>query len=157
MSVRGIGESHVSSVQFRTGYVATGEVTVDDPGQYLTEGARRTAVHHKGQFIDRLTDLGVDHETARQLVSELPETFHEDALRSALAGLHPHLLNRNAIQQAIQFAGYLASNTYEVEFPDEVPLTEQLLWPTGSAESHGIEDVRLVRFTEDDGVACYQG
>ena len=35
--------------------------------------------------------------------------------------------------------------------PPTRPLTERVLWPSMSAESHGMEDARFVRFTHDDG------
>jgi predicted GH43/DUF377 family glycosyl hydrolase len=157
MSVRAIGEGHLSSVEFRTGCSAPRNVTVDDPGRYLELGVRTTATHEKSAFIDHLSDLGVDRETSRQLLSELPEVFHDEALRRALAALHPHLLSRQAVQLAVQLAGNLASNSYELTFPAGLPLSEQLLWPTGMAESHGMEDVRLVRFLDGDGTATYHG
>jgi predicted GH43/DUF377 family glycosyl hydrolase len=157
MSVRAIGEGHLSSVEFRTGYCTAGLVTVDDPGRYLSLGARSSAVYEKSAFIEHLADLGVDRETSRQMMSEVPDAFQEEDLRHALAGLHEHLLGRQSVQHAIQFAGHILANNYELTFPGDLPLSEQLLWPSGTAESHGMEDVRLVRFYDDDGTSSYHG
>jgi predicted GH43/DUF377 family glycosyl hydrolase len=41
---------------------------------------------------------------------------------------------------------------YLAEFPRDTHLTQRILMPFGPGESHGIEDVRFVRFTGDDGV-----
>jgi predicted GH43/DUF377 family glycosyl hydrolase len=44
-----------------------------------------------------------------------------------------------------------------VTFPPDTAISERLLWPASAAESHGMEDVRLVRFTDDDGEITYYG
>jgi predicted GH43/DUF377 family glycosyl hydrolase len=41
---------------------------------------------------------------------------------------------------------------YLAEFPRDTHLTQRILMPFAPGESHGIEDVRFVRFTGDDGV-----
>jgi predicted GH43/DUF377 family glycosyl hydrolase len=45
---------------------------------------------------------------------------------------------------------------YLAEFPHDTHLTQRILMPFGSGESHGIEDVRFVRFTGDDGVTEFR-
>ncbi|HEY0186213.1 MAG TPA: glycoside hydrolase family 130 protein [Cellulomonas sp.] len=47
--------------------------------------------------------------------------------------------------------------TWQVEFPAGSALSERVLMPQGPAESHGIEDVRMVRFHEADGTVGYLG
>ena len=45
----------------------------------------------------------------------------------------------------------MAASNYDVEFPPDSTLGERVLWPLGPAESHGMEDARFVRFTDDAG------
>ncbi|WP_117209145.1 glycoside hydrolase family 130 protein [Allorhizocola rhizosphaerae] len=157
MSVRAIGEGHLSSVEFRTGIVWPGGIVVDDPGRFLSTAARTTRDLEKTLIVNRLDDLGVDPATAGQVLSELPDVFTEEMLRRAMAQLHPHLLARQAVQKAVQWVGYVVSSQYDLAFPEGTPVGEQLIWPSGAAESHGMEDVRLVRFAGDDGAFLYHG
>jgi predicted GH43/DUF377 family glycosyl hydrolase len=157
MSVRAIGEGHLSSVEFRTGMVWPGGLTVDDPGSHLTMGARNNAGTDKTMLANRLPDFEVDPVTAAQILAEMPDLVTEDALRHAISDLHPHVLARQTVQRAVHWLSYIASCQYELTFPADVPVGEQLIWPSSAAESHGIEDVRLVRFVDDDGSAVYHG
>ncbi len=45
----------------------------------------------------------------------------------------------------------IAERTYAVEFADDIPLSERVLWPAMAAEAAGMEDARFVRFVDDDG------
>lgn len=157
MSVRAVGEGHVSSVEFRTGVVWPGGITVDDPGTHLTMGTRHSRETDKAMLAHRLSDLEVDPATVGQVLSELPDVFTEEILRRAMADLQPRLLARQAVQRAVQRVRYIASSQYDLTFPSGTPVGEQLIWPSSAAESHGMEDVRLVRFVDDDGSALYYG
>jgi len=157
MSARAIGEGHLSSVEFRTGIVWSGGIRIDDPGSYLSMGTRISRDSDKAMMASRLNDLGVDPATVSQVLSELPDVFTEAVLRRTMADIHPHLLARQAVQRAVQWVGYVATSQYDLSFPDSIPISEQLIWPSGAAESHGMEDVRLVRFVDDDGTIVYHG
>jgi len=49
----------------------------------------------------------------------------------------------------------MAASSDAVEFDEESALSEGVLWPAGPAESHGMEDARLVRFTDGGEVTYY--
>lgn len=49
---------------------------------------------------------------------------------------------------------WVAAASYEVEFDGRHAISERVLWPSGPAESHGMEDARFVRFTDGDEPAC---
>ena len=47
---------------------------------------------------------------------------------------------------------WLASSNYRSEFRRRSSdISERVIFPAGPTESHGMEDVRLVRFVHDDG------
>jgi predicted GH43/DUF377 family glycosyl hydrolase len=95
MSLRAVGEGHVSSIEFRTGTIdARSQVRLDPPGRFLDTGCTHPVPH--------------DRDLSR----------------------------------------------YAVDFDDRSTVSERVLWPAGPAESHGMEDARLVRFT-DGGDATY--
>jgi predicted GH43/DUF377 family glycosyl hydrolase len=58
-------------------------------------------------------------------------------------------------QRAVLAMHWLASSNYEITFPGGSRLSERVLFPNGPTESRGMEDARLVRFTETDGSVVY--
>jgi predicted GH43/DUF377 family glycosyl hydrolase len=99
LSLRGVGEGHVSSVTFRTGTVhADGTVAVDAPGLQAT--APRIEMIPGGASDDPGVRLTCD---------------------------------------------------------DQHDLSETVIFPATERQRHGIEDMRLVRFADDDGHVTYFG
>lgn len=98
MSLRGVGEGHISSITFRTGCCGPGGAPVVDP-------ASRRAIVPRVEFLDAASpDAGV-----RILCDE----SHQ--------------------------------------------LSECVIVPTTPSQRYGLEDLRLVRFVEDDGSVAYLG
>jgi len=156
MTVRCVGEGHLSSIGFRTGVLGPGPaLVVDEPAPLLTTGVGRPATYELRLFLSKLADLGDDAETTHLLLGALPEAFTASQLGDALTGIHEHTLNRERVQRTIEHIHQVAAATYDLEFPPETGLTERLLWPTAPVESHGMEDARLVRFEEDDASVTY--
>src|ERR1700748_2599824 len=44
----------------------------------------------------------------------------------------------------------MAASSHEIVFDDRHDLSERVLWPSGPADSHGMEDARFVRFVAGD-------
>ena len=98
MSLRGIGEGHVSSVTFRTGrWSIDGHVTVDEPTGRVVSPRINSAKEEEDGAITKLTCAG----------------------------------SRNA--------------------------SETILFPVTPSQRQGIEDLRMVRFVEDDDTVRYLG
>ena len=96
MSLRGIGEGHVSSLTFRTGvWTAKGEVELDEVSPRAV-----------GPRVDPPTD---------------------------------------------------EKRTAELTFDEGIDISEEVIFPFLPSQGRGIEDVRLCRFTEDDGATVYRG
>jgi predicted GH43/DUF377 family glycosyl hydrolase len=98
VSLRGIGEGHISSLAFRTGtWGADGAVTMDEPGKYAVGPQIERMQGHAGQLVVRLLC---------------------DAARE---------------------------------------ISETVIYPFMPSQGRGIEDLRLVQFTDDDGAKDYRG
>ncbi|MEO6715883.1 MAG: glycoside hydrolase family 130 protein [Novosphingobium sp.] len=99
LSLRGVGEGHVSSVTFRTGVCsADGAITIDPPS----------------------------HRTVSPRIEYMPGGNPDDPGVRLIC-------------------------------EDSSELSGIVLFPVTPSQRHGIEDVRLVRFTDDNGIVTYYG
>jgi predicted GH43/DUF377 family glycosyl hydrolase len=157
LSLRAVGEGHISSIEFRTGVVGPGpKLQMDDPGPHIESGAIGPSCYDRALFAALLREQGADSESARYLVGRLAPTFDQTDLELALQALSGQQVTRHGGSRTAEIARHIASCSYQVEFAAESALPERVLWPHGPTESHGMEDVRLVRFVED-GAVSYRG
>ena len=156
MSVRGIGEGHRSSIGFRTGVVdAAGGVTIDAPAPFASVGSVRSTLLDAAVFRSELARLRDAGEAADYVLDALGDRFTRADLDEQLDKLQTHLSTRGHAQQTISLIRTIAERTYAVEFADEIPLSERVLWPAMGAEAAGMEDARFVRFVDDDGSVTF--
>ncbi len=158
MTLRAVGEGHLSSVELRTGVIdSTDSLTFDPMPQaaLLPESAEtsfdQTSVRHQ------LRDLSGDRANADYVIDALPESFTRQHLDDALAELRDQSLTRGTALCTIERLERIAASTYTVRFPTASTMQERVIMPRGPSESHGIEDVRMLRFTEEDGSTRYLG
>jgi predicted GH43/DUF377 family glycosyl hydrolase len=158
LTVRCLGEGHISSIGFRSGVVGPGStLRLDDTAPLLGTGAHRgTAYFQRTAFLARVADLGAGGD-AEALILGLPETFTPVQLADRLTATHEHTRHRQRGQRAVEVIAQVAEATYDVEFPADTSVSERLLWPSAPVESHGMEDARVVRFVDDDGSVTYYG
>jgi predicted GH43/DUF377 family glycosyl hydrolase len=168
ISVRAVGEGHISSVEFRTGilsrsdgtYEGAGdetrvdEVRVDEPGSQLVVG-RATPAAMSTEFLRQALAERSDAAAADHLLSILPARFEPADLDAALRSVARDKLTRGSADAIIERVRWIASCNYRLQFPDDHELSERVIYPVGVDESHGIEDVRLVRFANDDASLTY--
>jgi predicted GH43/DUF377 family glycosyl hydrolase len=158
LSLRAVGEGHLSSIEFRTGVIDAGsDVRIDDPGSVLVPGRPRPSVYERALFRGKLADLGEGGESAAFVLDALPERFTSLELELALADLGDQVLTRTSARETIEHIRLVAASNYDTVFPEDSAIGERVLWPMGPTESHGMEDARFVRFVDDDGTVTYYG
>ena len=55
MSVRAVGEGHISSIEFRSGVIdGDGDITMNEPSRYATTGSRRSPMYDQQVFRTKL-------------------------------------------------------------------------------------------------------
>jgi predicted GH43/DUF377 family glycosyl hydrolase len=157
MSLRAVGEGHISSIEFRTGTLDVASTVRFDPlGTTLVTGDRTPpARYDKPQFRAKLIELGAANDLAWAVLDRLPDPFTAAELDQSLA-----LLERDGPPHAISYETakimrVLAASSYVTTFPDDSALSERVIFPAGPHETRGMEDARFVRFTDDDGRATY--
>lgn len=155
MSVRAVGEGHISSLEFRTGVLdPSGGVRIDDPGRHLVTGRAAPATMSREFLFDALAERR-DAATADHLLSLLPAQFNPSHLEAALASIERDRLTRGSAGAIIERIRWIAACNYQLQFPSDRPLSERVIFPSGADESHGIEDARFTRFIHDDGDVSY--
>ncbi len=156
MSLRAIGEGHISSIEFRSGVIdSQARITVEEPGPYTTTGVRRGPIYDSAVFRARLAELDALNDLAGGILDALPPRFTLDELEVAIQDLDQQGIDRSIAAQTLRTIHRLAASNYRTTFPDESQLSERVIFPAGPTESHGMEDARFVRFTDDDDSARY--
>jgi predicted GH43/DUF377 family glycosyl hydrolase len=157
LSLRAVGEGHVSSVEFRTGVLGSGhELSLNHPGMHVESGRPGPAVHDRALFAALLAEDGSDAESASFLVGRLPARFDEAELERAIAALVGQRVTRQGGAHTAELARRIARCSYEVEFSPRSAIAERVLWPYGPSDAQGMEDARFVRVASDDGSATYR-
>jgi len=156
MSVRAIGEGHISSIGFRTGLISgSGEVCFTAPPTYAVAARRATATLDATVFRGELRRLRGGGDDADYVLNRLGKRFTEAELESRLHLLERRLSTRRQAKRIIGLIRKIAERTYATRFAGSTSLNERVLFPIMDAESQGMEDARFVRFTEDDGAVTY--
>jgi predicted GH43/DUF377 family glycosyl hydrolase len=157
MSVRAVGEGHVSSIGFRTGVIDDRRnLTFDQVSNYAITGMRRKPHYDKHLFGMKLAELGANGEVASKVLDPLPERFSFDELERSLNALDEKRLFPHAVAfETAKIIHLLASSNYVVVYPRESPVSERVLFPAGPRETQGMEDARFVRHAHDDGSIVY--
>jgi predicted GH43/DUF377 family glycosyl hydrolase len=156
LSARAVGEGHTSVLEFRTGVIGRDlRISLDEPSGLLVAGQPHPTVYERDVFHAMLAELGQDNETTELVLGGLGPQFDAAELAQAVASLDLQVLSRQAAQETVRRIAWVAANNYDVSFPEDTAIDERVLTPTGPTESHGIEDVRFVRFVHDDGSVMY--
>jgi predicted GH43/DUF377 family glycosyl hydrolase len=156
LSVRGIGEGHLSSIGFAEAVIGPGPEwdfqSRQLPAVTVGSGPGRVERDH---LRARLLDLGPLDALARNVLGALPAAFGPAQLEAAIGAVPQPLLAVPGSGTTLDTLRRMVSAYYQVEFPGDVSISQQVLMPATAEESHGVEDARFVRFV-DDGAAEYR-
>ena len=153
ISLRAVGEGHISSITFRTGTISP-DLTID------LEKASRFATlptpHHdrvfdKELFEKKLYEIGVVGNFVGRVMGQLETEFTiHDLRRESRLALSTERLKGNDYSQVADSMNLLAESNYEVVFDPEQKLSERILFPMSASDVKGLEDARFVAFTDSD-------
>jgi predicted GH43/DUF377 family glycosyl hydrolase len=151
ISLRQIGEGHLSSIGFATAVLGPdSRLLVADRCGPLMTGRRGGVLHRRDLLAAGLAEEGWDTEAAATVLDALADRFDDDGLERAVSRLPADLLTRSTTQEALEQVRRTTAASYTVSFPSEVPLHQRVLWPATPPESNGMEDARFVRFIDDE-------
>ena len=157
MTARAVGEGHISCIEFRTGTI-DGDATIRlDQPDAQTALPRRVDPIHSRPLLERLNEEVPGHLAGVDAVlATLPAAFGPADLDEAFGGWSA----RATFEDTTTAAARLESLTrlcYRIEFPTDTRLDARVIMPGTPAESHGLEDVRLVHMNWADGTTSYLG
>lgn len=159
MSLRATGEGHISSIVFRRGIIhADGEITFDPPPRYaFTAKPVQDKLYEKRLFLRKLHEMGDWDELATAMCEPLPDWFTRDQLEEAIAQFVTPEGREKQVAATVEDMRWLAMANYTLRFPADSYPMETVIFPATDVESKGMEDLRLVSFTDDDGTRTYYG
>jgi predicted GH43/DUF377 family glycosyl hydrolase len=159
MTVRAIGEGHVSSLELRTGTIdAAGTIALDAPPAHARQAVVTEPRYSRVLFEHELDeDLDDDHANVDFVLGALGPEFGRADLDRAYGELRTQRLTRGSALRTVERFDRIARRSYDVTFPPDSAVRERVLTPQTATESNGVEDVRMVRFEAADGSATYLG
>jgi predicted GH43/DUF377 family glycosyl hydrolase len=150
LSLRQIGEGHISSIGFLSAVLGSGkDMSIADRDGPLVMGRREGARHRRDLLAAGLAEEDIDDEVSSTVLESLPEQFCDGELDRVVGEIPADLLTRSHAQHTLEVLRRVVATGYAVTFPADVPLEGRVLWPTAPAESHGMEDARFTRYTGD--------
>ena len=156
VSLRGIGEGHISSIGFASAVVGPGpQWTFEPRARPVVAGTSEGTTWRRDHLRAVLADHGDIDGLAHNILDELPEVFVEADLELALSAAHHDLLSRSGGQATVDMLRRLVASAYQVSLPADSAFSQRVLWPTAVEESNGMEDARFVQFTGPDGAMAY--
>ncbi|MBW1697932.1 MAG: glycoside hydrolase family 130 protein [Deltaproteobacteria bacterium] len=159
MSLRATGEGHLSSIVFRRGIIESQNGIIFDPQPRYAYCARPIPNHryHKGWFFQRLIEMDIYQDVCRLVLDRLPEEFHLENLSNAIEKVKQSVQLPPSSLSVFEKMIWLAQANYELHFPSDCMPSEIVIFPSTENELKGMEDLRMVRFVDDDGAVRFYG
>jgi predicted GH43/DUF377 family glycosyl hydrolase len=159
MSLRATGEGHVSSIVFRTGVIHSDhEIEMDAPSRFTHPiGVFPDKRYDKQLFHRKLNDIGVDEGAVGLVLDQLGDSFTMAQLEDAITAAWEAAPDTLQFEKTLQRIRWLARSNYQLELAGDAEVSEMVIFPQTSNESRGIEDLRMVRFVDDDDSVTYYG
>jgi predicted GH43/DUF377 family glycosyl hydrolase len=161
MSLRATGEGHISSIVFRSGLIdGNGDVRFDEPRAYTrTLKAALPDEFRKATFRRDLAILGAVDGHFKQILDRLGDRFSRDQLSEAINSVRNDHDTSGFLEETADTLISLTRVNYQLLVSQPIIFQdfEVVIFPFSDIERHGIEDLRLVRFTDDDGTQVVYG
>jgi predicted GH43/DUF377 family glycosyl hydrolase len=157
VSLRGIGEGHVSSITFASALVGPGPQWSFEPRLIPAYSGVSTATQWRREHLRAvLADQGPIADLAHDVLSRLPDSFTAATLHQVLSESQPDLRASKGSAATAALLARLVDTAYRITFPPDVTLSQRVLLPQIAEESNGMEDARFVRYVGDDGHVDYR-
>ena len=138
VSLRAIGEGHLSSIEFRSGIIdAQANITIDEPSRYANTGERQDALYENGPFRTKLMELGVLNDIATIVLSRLASHFTMQELEACIADLHAQGVDRAVAHETTRIIHWVAASNYALVFEEGSQISERVIFLLGRPRVKG--------------------
>jgi predicted GH43/DUF377 family glycosyl hydrolase len=159
LSFRAIGEGHISSIVFRSGIIdKEGNFEVSPYGDRIEEASMvKQHRYNKAHFDQKLKALHVSTSLGEEVMNNLEESFTYTDLEKVVHSISER--NQLTMEKKLEMKEivWLADSYHDIHFSMDTDISERVIFPVSETESNGIEDVRFVKFTDDNGHSIYYG
>lgn len=159
MSLRATGEGHISSIVFRHGVIdEAGQLSFAPPPEFAdsAEPEPRHA-YDKELFLRKALRIQPHLGMVRRILDALSDPFYLGELQQVIQEIERKPGTSLEFRAIAADLLWLAEAHYELRLsPDSSP-QETVIFPATTYERRGMEDLRLVRFIDEDGQATYYG
>ncbi len=101
--------------------------------------------------------MGAFRSSTDVVLNRLGETFNFAELNLAIDAVRESRDSALSFCETADKMIALTRANYDLHMPELDDPSEFVIFPNSDAESHGIEDMRMVQFRSDDGGICYYG
>jgi beta-1,2-mannobiose phosphorylase / 1,2-beta-oligomannan phosphorylase len=157
VSFRATGESHISSIVFRSGIIdKDSNLNFDPRGNYISEAEIiKGHAYNKEEFIMILSEHDIFNDISTEILKKLDDYFYYTQLKETIKKTQ-ETKKLNLIQEkTLKEMMWLAKSHYEVVFSQDTDISERVIFPVSRTESNGIEDARFVKFKDDNSEVTY--
>lgn len=144
LSLRSVGEGHISSIEFRSGIAdKEGHITLDDESGFSSCSEKNLEKIYSKKNILKNTSILKDFD--QSILNVFNEKFnYSDYLKK--------IENKNLApydKETQEKLFHILDTNYDVLTNGKAPICERVIFPNAKGESMGMEDVRFVEFTEN--------
>jgi predicted GH43/DUF377 family glycosyl hydrolase len=158
LTLRAVGEGHISSLEFRSGVIrGSNSIEMDETAALVTApDIDPDPTFPKNIFLHNLREKCLENNWSRSVMNQLGATFTRTELDESMQrAAHQTQLHTEEVKRAIECVHWLVESNYEVSFRPSIPLSQRVIFPLSLNESNGMEDARFVRFVDEDRSATY--
>lgn len=157
MSLRAIGEGHISSITFMEGEIdVASNITLRQNSPVIYEPQRQEHLYEKALFLKKSNELGILSSLNKDVFEHLHEYFSLGELEEAINKKRNSNISVSnlELENSLNNIRMLALSNFTLKFSTD-DISERAIYPASPSQSNGLEDARFVRFTEDDAKVIY--
>ncbi|HWH96759.1 MAG TPA: glycosidase-like protein, partial [Pseudolysinimonas sp.] len=158
VSLRSIGEGHISSMSFVSALIGPGrDWTFDTRALPLARAEISESTWTLDHLRNSLEQEGNLTEVAHAVLQKLGPSPRFSDIDQVIRQLPWEFFSRADSRGRVEAMGLIARSAYDAVFPSDSDLSQRVLLPIAEEERHGMEDARFVRFVDVDGTVEYRG
>ena len=144
ISLRSVGEGHISSIEFRSGIVDfKGNISLDNETGFSSCSEKSLSKVYIKNNILKNTAILKDFD--QNILEVFEENFTYDDYIKKVNNNQFSIFDIESQEQLF----HVLDTNYDVITDGDAPICERVIFPNAAGESMGMEDVRFVAFTEN--------